>query len=205
MPGLDWGALEAAQLARTPFDHVAIPQVLTRNCAATIPGEFPAIRGPGSFSLDDARPGPALKGLIDDLQSDRFRAQMSRIFNLDLRDRPTSVTLRGQCAGRDGRVHVDSRSKVLSLLIYLNEDWTSQDGWLRLLDHEKGMDSAPVEIPPTLGSLVAFRRSENSWHGHTTYVGQRRALQFNYMTSERASAFGQIRRRLSAFGKRLAA
>jgi hypothetical protein len=205
MPGLDWGALEAAQLARTPFDHVAIPQVLTRACAAAIPGEFPAIRSHGSFSLADARPGPALQRLIDDLRSDRFRAQMSRIFDLDLRDRPASVTLRGQCAGRDGRVHVDSRSKVLSLLIYLNEDWTSPDGQLRLLGHQDGFETAPVEIPATMGSMVAFRRSDTSWHGHSPFVGQRRALQFNYLRSGRASMVGQIRHRLSAFAKQIAA
>ena len=75
MQGLDLSLRPS--LARKPFDHVAIPQVLTRDCAAAIPGEFPVIRSSGSFSLDDARPGPALQRLIDDLRSDRFRGQMS--------------------------------------------------------------------------------------------------------------------------------
>ena len=192
MPGLDWNAIECAQLVRAPFDHVAIPQVLEPGCAAAIPGEFPKIRSSGSFSLSDAPPGPALRGLIDDLMSDRFRAQMARIFDLDLNDRPAVVTLRGQCSARDGRIHVDSRSKVLSLLIYLNDDWVDGEGQLRLLESEDGFDTA-------------FRRSDNSWHGHSRFVGQRRALQFNYLQTSRASVVGHIRHRLSAIGKQLVA
>lgn len=205
MAGLDWSVIEAAQLVREPFDHVAIPQVIEASCAAAIPGEFPTIRSSGSFSLADAPPGPALSAVIDDLMSDRFRAQMARIFELDLTDRPAVVTLRGQCAGRDGRVHVDSKSKVLSLLIYLNEDWTGGEGQLRLLDRENGLDTAPVEIPASLGSMVAFRRTDRSWHGHSPFVGQRRALQFNYLQSSRASVVGQLRHRLSALTKQLVA
>ena len=205
MTGLDWRAIEAAQRTRHPFDHVAIPQVLEPACAAAIPREFPTIRAPGSFSLADARPGPALAGLIDDLLSDRFRAQMSRIFDMDLEGRPASVTLRGQCSARDGRVYIDSRSKVLSLLIYLNEDWRGSDGQLRLLDSEASLERPVVEIPAHLGSMVAFRRSEASWHGHTPFIGQRRALQFNYLQTARASVVGQLRHRVSAFAKQLVA
>src|SRR5258708_1644105 len=120
MPGLNWPVIERARLAREPFDHIALGQVLEPGCAAAIPGEFPVIRSSGSFSLDDAPPGPALAGLIEDLMSDRFRGHMARIFELDLKDRPAVVTLRGRCAARDGRVHIDSKSKVLSMLIYLN-------------------------------------------------------------------------------------
>ncbi|HLZ76676.1 2OG-Fe(II) oxygenase [Phenylobacterium sp.] len=205
MPGLDWGAIESARLVRDPFDHIAVRQVLSFTCAAAIPGEFPAIRSPGSYSLADAPAGPALSGLIEDLLSDRFRAEMARIFDVDLNGKPASITLRGQCSGRDGRIHIDSKSKVLSLLIYLNEGWSSPEGQLRLLADRDGFDTAPVEIPAHLGSMVAFRRSETSWHGHSPFIGQRRALQFNYLQSHRASVTGLLRHRLSAFGKQFAA
>ena len=56
MAGLDWDVLEGARLVRDPFDHVAIAQILTPDCAAAIPGEFPDIRASGSFSLADAPP-----------------------------------------------------------------------------------------------------------------------------------------------------
>jgi SM-20-related protein len=202
---LNWRTLEAVELVRDPFDHIAIARVLEPGCAAAIPGEFPAMRSPGSFSLADTPPGPVLAGLIDDLMSERFRAQMARVFDVDLGGKPAVVTLRGQCSSRDGRVHTDSRSKLLSLLIYLNEGWSGGEGQLRLMDRESGFESAPVEIPATLGSMVAFRRSDASWHGHSPFVGQRRVLQFNYLQTARASIVGEVRHRISAFAKQLVA
>ncbi len=205
MSGLDWRVIDAAKLVSEPFDHVALNQVLEPDCASALPQEYPAIRSPGSFSLADAPPGPVLSGLIADLLSPRFRTQMERIFDLDLEDRPAIVTLRGQCSSRDGRIHTDSKSKILSLLLYLNDDWAGGPGQLRLLRSESDIESHAVEIPASLGSLVAFRRTDNSWHGHTPFTGQRRVLQLNYLQSERASLVGALRHRLSALSKRRAA
>jgi SM-20-related protein len=201
MAGLDWGVIDAARVARTPFDHVALDQVLEGGCAAAIPGEFPDIRNSGSFSLADAPPGRALVGLIDDLLSERFRRRMETLFEVDLSDRPTLVTLRGQCSPRDGTIHTDSKSKVLSLLLYLNADWPTPEGRLRLLRNGASLEDVAVEAPATLGSLVIFRRSDRSWHGHTPFSGQRRVLQLNYLQSARASVVGSIRHRVSALMK----
>ena len=201
MACLDWSAIESAELAQDPFPHVAIRRVLTARCAQLLPEEYPAIRSPGSFSLADAPPGPVLGDLISELQSDRFRSEMARIFGLDLEGKPVVVTLRGQCSPRDGRIHTDSRSKVLSLLLYLNADWSSPAGQLRLLRNGNDIEAVGAQIPPTLGSFVAFPRLDNSWHGHTAFVGQRRVLQLNYLRSERASLVGELRHRLSALTK----
>jgi hypothetical protein len=126
---------------------------------------------------------------------------MERIFDLELTDRPALVTLRGQCSARDGRIHTDSRSKILSLLLYLNEGWQSPEGRLRLLRTPYDINDYAVEIPPTLGSLVGFSRGDGSWHGHTPFIGQRRVLQLNYLQSARASWVGGLRHRLSALSK----
>ncbi len=202
MSGLNWKAIESAQLATDPFDHFCVSEAVTPVCAATVGAEYPAIRSSGSFSLADAPPGPILSDLIADLQSPRFRAQMERIFGLNLEDKPTMVTLRGQCSPRDGRIHTDSRSKILSLLLYLNEGWQAPDGRLRLLRGGDRLDDYAVEIAPTLGSLVGFRRTDNSWHGHTTFDGQRRVLQLNYVRSARAPWINALRHRVSALSKR---
>lgn len=201
MSGLDWRVIETAQRNKIPFDHIAIPQVLELACAAAIAESYPAIESPGSFALRDARPGPALLDLIADLTSERFTAAMENTFDLDLRGRPSVVTLRGQSSPRDGRIHTDSKSKVLSLLLYLNANWTSREGQLRLLPAANNLDAQGVEIPATMGSLVAFPRSDGSWHGHTPFVGQRRVLQLNYLRSSEASWIGDWRHRLSALGK----
>ena len=201
MPGLNWPAIEAADLDRDPFDHFMVAQALAPDCAEGIAGEYPAIRSAGSFSLADAPPGPILAGLIEDLKSDRFAGEMQRIFDLELTGRPCLITLRGQCSPRDGRVHTDSRSKILSLLLYLNEGWQSPEGRLRLLRSPDDIEDYAVEVPPNLGSLVGFSRSDDSWHGHTPFVGQRRVLQLNYLQSATASWVGGLRHRLSALSK----
>jgi hypothetical protein len=126
---------------------------------------------------------------------------MERIFDLDLEGRPAIVTLRGQCSPRDGRVHVDSKSKVLSLLLYLNPGWSSPQGQLRLLRSRDDMETFAVEIPPSLGSLVGFRRCDDSWHGHTSFVGERRVVQLNYLAATHSSVVATMRHRLSALLK----
>lgn len=201
MTGLNWAALDAATLTRDPFDHVHVAQALTRNAAAAIPGEFPEIGDTGSYSLADAPPGPVLKGIIEDLESERFRELMERLFGIDLTDKPTVVSLRGRAGKRDGNIHTDSKTKILSLLLYLNEDWKGPDGELRLLRNGKDLAAAAFQTPANMGSLLVFRRTDDSWHGHTLYEGPRRVLQFNYLQKPRHSVVSRLRHRLSALAK----
>ncbi|WP_309607177.1 2OG-Fe(II) oxygenase [Phenylobacterium sp.] len=201
MSGLNWEILESAVLRREPFEHFHVNDALSPDCAAAVWADYPDIRDSGSYSLSDAPPGPALKALIADLESDRFRRVVERVFAIDLTDRPTLVTLRGHCSARDGRIHTDSRTKIVSLLLYLNRDWRGGEGQLRLLRDRADINSEAVEIPAAMGSLVAFRRSDRSWHGHSRYVGPRRVLQLNYLRSTRASFIGGLRHRLSALAK----
>src|SRR6516165_1513397 len=142
MTGLNWRAIESAKLATDPFDHFVVADAVEPGLADALRRDFPDIRAPGSFSLKDAPLGPALSELINDLGSARFRAQVERIFDLDLSGRPTLFTLRGQCAQRDGRIHTDSKTKLISLLLYLNEDWGSTDGRLRLLRDGRNLETA---------------------------------------------------------------
>jgi hypothetical protein len=202
MSGLNWANLESATLRTDPFDHMHVLDAVDPDAARRIPAEFPDLRAPGSFSLQDAPPGPVLTEVIRDLESDRFRSLMASRFGVDLDQRPTTVTLRGACSARDGSIHTDSRSKILSLLLYLNETWDGADGQLRLLRSGQDINAVGVEIPAVMGSLVVFRRSDNSWHGHTPYFGQRRVLQLNYVQSERSSMVTEARHRISALLKR---
>jgi hypothetical protein len=201
MPALNWDRLEAARVRHDPFEHLLVGDALSPTAAAGIPREFPRINKPGSFSLRDAPPGPILRQVVEELESERFRSLMSRQFGVDLSRRATMVTLRGECGVRDGFIHTDSKSKVLSVLLYLNEDWLDPDGQLRLLRNAWDLDSAAVEVAPSMGALLAFLRSDRSWHGHTPYVGPRRVLQFNYVRSETTHRVGDLRHRLSALLK----
>jgi SM-20-related protein len=37
-------------------------------------------------------------------------------------------------------------------------------------------------VTPLAGTMLAFRRSERSFHGHRAHVGERRSLQLNWVT-----------------------
>ncbi|MDE2486133.1 MAG: 2OG-Fe(II) oxygenase [Alphaproteobacteria bacterium] len=201
MAGLNWDALEAAPLHKDPFDYIHVPQALDPQIIGRIPEEFPDIEAAGSFSLADAPPGPVLNGIIAQLQSDRFRRLMADKFGIDLSRRATTVTIRGQCGKRDGFIHTDSKSKILSLLLYLNDGWTGGEGQLRLLRGEHNLEDYAAEIPASMGSLVVFRRSDASWHGHTSFIGRRRVLQFNYVRTDYTTIVSMVRHRLSALVK----
>jgi hypothetical protein len=41
------------------------------------------------------------------------------------------------------------------------------------------------------GTLLAFRRTDHSWHGHKPFVGERRMLQLNYLRGDRLSQWKQ--------------
>src|SRR5437588_514249 len=67
------------------------------------------------------------------------------------------------------------------------------------------LENYVAEVPPDNGTLLVFKRAENSWHGHHPFEGQRRALQMNWMTSEGSKGFHAIRHKLSAAVKKLMA
>jgi hypothetical protein len=92
------------------------------------------------------------------------------------------ITLRGYSDGKDGAIHTDSATKLVTVLIYMNPTWQPEAGRLRLLRGPGDLADYVAEISPLAGTMVAFRRSANSYHGHHAHVGQRRSIQLNWVT-----------------------
>ncbi len=65
------------------------------------------------------------------------------------------------------------------------------------------IEDAAAEVPPTGGTLAAFRRTERSYHGHKPYVGVRRYVMFNWMADHATARREVLRHRLSAAAKLL--
>jgi SM-20-related protein len=183
---IDVAAFEAAPLQREPFDHVVLENVIAGQHVDAILGAFPDVPGAGSHSPASLNIREPFAALLAELESDTFRHTIERKFEVDLADKPTVTTIRGALRAGDGAVHTDSRSKLVTVLVYLNRDWNSLAGRLRLLKSSDLNDFA-VEIVPKAGTLLAFRRSETSWHGHAPFAGPRRAVQMSYVT-DRATA-----------------
>jgi hypothetical protein len=196
-------ALAKTPLQTDPFDYVVVEDFLDAAAQAPILGGFPEMPDAGSFPLSELQVGPGLQALFDALEGPEFRKAVEQKFGLDLEGRPTMFTLRGRCDARDGRIHTDSKKKIVTVLLYLNEGWQEEGGRLRLLRNGEDLNAVAAEVSPRFGTLLVFRRSDNSWHGHEQYVGPRKVLQMNWVVSDKVAAWEQWRHRISAAAKRL--
>jgi SM-20-related protein len=196
-------ALAETPLQTEPYEYVVVENFLDAASQEQILGGFPDMPDAGSFPLSELQVGAGMQALFDALDGPEFRKAVEQKFGLDLQGRATMFTLRGRCDARDGRIHTDSKKKIITVLLYLNEGWQEEGGRLRLLKNGEDLNAVAAEVPPKFGTLLVFRRSENSWHGHEQYVGPRKVLQMNWVVSDKVAAWEQWRHRISAAAKRL--
>jgi SM-20-related protein len=200
---LDLERFRNTPLTNEPFEFLIVPEFVKPEARHAIDKDYPDVNRPGSFPLREVSYGPAFANLIEEMRSEAFRQAFEEKFSLDLTNRPDMITVRGRCSEKDGKIHTDSETKIITILVYMNSAWESSGGRLRLLRSGNNLEDVILEVPPTEGTLLAFRRSNNSWHGHRPFSGPRRVIQFNWVTSEAVVRREQNRHRLSAFIKKL--
>jgi hypothetical protein len=203
MSAIDLAAFQSRPLSREPFDHVLVPGFLKAGAVPGLLADFPRVPAPGSFPTSELACGPAFAALLEEFASAEVRAAFAAKFDIDLASRPLMCTVRGRCRSRDGRIHTDSTSKIVTVLIYMNPGWGSAGGRLRLLRSADDIEDFATEVAPEAGTMVAFRCTDNAWHGHTPFEGERRSIQFNWVTGRAVVWREQWRHRLSAHIKRL--
>jgi hypothetical protein len=201
---LDLDAIRAAPVATEPFRYFVARNILSPDTLAAARADFPAISGSGVYPPEQLTFGTGFSGLMDDLRSEDFEEIVSEKLGVPLEGKPLMITVRGNCHRRDGRIHTDSRDKIVTGLLYLNEPgWQPEGGRLRLLRGPSDLDDMLAEVPPDGGTLVMFKRADNSWHGHHPFEGQRRYVMFNWLTSDLILMKNTSRHTLSARIKRL--
>jgi hypothetical protein len=181
----DFDALEKTPLQREPFEFLVVPEFIKADKFASVIADYPAVPGPGSHPPAELDIHGKFAELMDELLGPQFRVAIERKFGLDLTGRPTMYTVRGFVREKDGSIHTDSTSKIITVLLYMNERWQEDAGRLRLLRGPDNLDDYAAEVPPYGGTLLVFRRSDNSWHGHKPTSGPRRAIQLNWVTSQK--------------------
>ncbi|HML11212.1 MAG TPA: 2OG-Fe(II) oxygenase [Stellaceae bacterium] len=182
---IDLGRLRDSPLHRDPFDYVVVENFLAADSAIRLVDEFPAVPGHGSYPLDSLACSPLFARLTAELEGDDMRAAIEDKFTLDLAGRPTMITLRGFSDGKDGAIHTDSLSKLVTVLIYMNREWSEPAGRLRILRGPDDLENYAEEVAPLAGTMIAFRRSDASFHGHEGHVGKRQSIQLNWVTDAR--------------------
>ncbi|MBU1210301.1 MAG: 2OG-Fe(II) oxygenase [Alphaproteobacteria bacterium] len=203
MAHLHLDKLRAAKVASEPYMYTVLPGFLSPDSVRAINATYPNIEKGGSYPVESLEENMIIKEVIDELDGPEFEKVIAEKFGVELAGRPKMYSLRGYTRAKDGRIHTDSKDKIITVLLYLNEDWTQDGGRLRILKNGYDVDDYVAEVPPDNGTLLVFKRSNNSWHGHHPFDGQRRSLQMNWMTSEGSKGWHKVRHKISAAMKKL--
>ena len=207
-PLLDAGRLDRpdAIVASEPFRFFVARGQLDDAQGDALRADFPRYGSAGFFPYEPADCGPALRGLIDEITAPAFAEALGRKLGIEnLGARPAIVTLSDSVNRRHGTLHTDSRSKIATALVYFNQDWPhGSAGCLRFLASGDDIEAmVSPEILPLYGTLAAFARADNSWHGHLPFEGERRVLQVAWLTSEDELRRKQKRGTFSRWFKKL--
>lgn len=198
-------SLDDATIEQTPFPHTVIRNLIQADKLKAVCDAFPELSDGGVFNCNDDNTTDALAAFIRELHSDKMRHWLEEKFDVDLQGKPIMATLRGLSRTKDGRIHTDSKDKVLTLLIYLNPDWDHTEGGnLRIL-RSNNIEDYSEEVPPKAGTCLIFKVTDNCWHGYKPYVGPRRQIMFNFLVSDNALKKHKSSHGLSAFIKKIKA
>jgi hypothetical protein len=178
---VNFNAIRNAEMHRDPFDFLVAPGFLGPEALARVNADYPAIDTAANHALENLSYGPQFAALMEEMQGEAFARVIGEKFDLDLASLPNTVTVRKFCERTDGNIHTDHKSKIITVLVYFNETWEHEEGQLRMLRSKSDIEDYTAQVPPLGGTLLAFRRTDHSWHGHTQFVGERRMVQLNYL------------------------
>ncbi len=179
--------LNDTPLVKEPFQHLMVEEFISPEILERVSKDYPEVPGGGSHYGSTLKIEGEFKKLMDEMQGPAFKKAVEEKFDYDLTGRPTTYTVRGYCRAKDGSIHTDSKTKIFTVLLYMNDlSWSNDGGRLRLLNSGADLEDYFTEVEPKGGTLLIFKRSDNSWHGHHSYEGPRRAVQINWLTDEAA-------------------
>jgi SM-20-related protein len=203
-PMFDFDRFDAVPLQDDPCSFLVVPGFVRPEAMARINADYPAIVEPGNFPLDGLAYGPGFQAFVAELTGLEMRRHFAAKFGMELDGYPTQMTIRRFASSDDGHIHNDSVTKKITILIYLNPMWDQAGGRLRILRSERDIDDYAVEVEPSGGTLLAFRRNERSFHGFKPCSGERRTLQMYWVDPKRNSRGAKAKRgRVAKFFKRL--
>jgi len=193
---IDFEALEAASLRTDPYDHLVVPKCIRPEALAALNRDFPALHDAGTYPIEGLSYGPAFEAFWKEIQAPEFRRAIERKFGIDLTGHPLMATVRDVCQPTDGAIHTDSKTKVITILFYFEETWPHEGARLRILRSGTNLEDYADEVLPCGGTMLAFRRSERSFHGHKPHDGRRRILQMHWVDPKRIERNERKRRTL---------
>jgi len=129
--------------------------------------------------------------LLEELDSPEFERRVAAKFGVDLAGSRKTITVRRFSEPSDGHIHTDHWSKIITLLVYFNPSWEQEGGRLRMLRCGDDIEDYSAEVAPLGGTVLAFRRSDRSWHGYKRFDGERRMIQMSWVRPNRYAWYAQ--------------
>lgn len=108
--------------------------------------------------------------LAADLLSPAYRQAMTHLTRCDLTVVPMEVNVFHYGPGAWLGPHVDLKDKIVTHVLYFNEDWNRRDGGCLNVLSSSDMSDVVAEIPPVIGNSSVLVRSEKSWHAVSRVV-----------------------------------
>lgn len=199
---LNLDAIRSSSYSRDPYPHFLGSNFIKEEAIPALRESFPNITKPGYLLASDMEIKEPFASFVEELEGEELTEALSQRFGLNLHPFPRLTTIRKLSQAKDGRIHTDGPDKVMTMLVYMNDEWAaSGDGRLRVLYNEHDFNNMKLEVPPTMGTVFGFLRADNSWHGHLPFTGERRVVQIAWIRSTDALARKQKRNRVSTFLK----
>ena len=132
MPHLNMSALRAAKVETEPYLYTIVPGFLGDASVKRVNATYPNIEKGGSYPIETLEANMAIKDVIAELDSSEFEDVISEKFGINLAGRPKMYSLRGYTRAKDGQIHTDSKDKIITVLLYLNDNWQQPGGRLRI-------------------------------------------------------------------------
>ncbi|WP_237060652.1 2OG-Fe(II) oxygenase [Microbulbifer sediminum] len=198
---------QTAPLVRSePFNFLVARNLLPADMMSSLSAHFPNLKGSGYLPYESDQCGDSINALIARLTDQEFADALGEMLGIEkLSQYPTYISISRTLKRRHGKIHTDGNSKIATALLYLNEDWTgNRQGCLRFLNRGDDFEDTVIpEIPPEYGTLAAFKRADNSFHGHLPFEGERRVIQVAWLVNAEEKLRKAKRGRLSHKLKRL--
>lgn len=171
-------AIRSSEYSQDPYPHFLGSNFIREDKIDAMRRDFPQISKPGFLTVNDITLADSFAQLIKEIESPELTEVLSDRFGLDLTPFPRLTTIRRLSQLKDGRIHTDGQSKVMTMLVYLNDTWDAESaGRLRVLYDGEHFEPYACEVPPVMGTVFGFLRSDHSWHGHPPFAGERRVVQ----------------------------
>jgi hypothetical protein len=196
MSVLNLAVFDNTPLQHEPFDYVVAEGVISPEKLEGLNRDYPEIDKPANYSPEALTYGPNFQQLLDELDDPAFERHVAEKFGVDLTGAIKTITVRKYSEPSDGNIHTDHWSKIITLLVYFNTEWTQEGGRLRFMRSANDIEDYAAEVPPLGGTVLAFRRSNKSFHGYKAFEGERRMVQMSWVMPSRLAWYAQQLSRL---------